>query len=231
MNKKLLFLLLPSITGVKYQEFRRVDNIPRDDNTTTVVFLSTFLLIIGVLIFTRQKNDKNGPKNYKEMDDEDHYPHPRKRKKNYEDDQENFEIIKEKQIEISKNYLYTLEKLINKSNLNYKRERKNEIQDFLTRINNIDIENLNMIEVGNAICHITDDIDKWDKQEQSYLTKQQLKIYTDSKYLYPFPKSVKELENKLNGSSIKEILPLQKNAIKELNAIIRQQQALLDQLA
>ena len=83
----------------------------------------------------------------------------------------------------------------------------------------------------DAICHMKEDIDQGDQQEQSYLTKQQLKIYTEFKYLYPFPKSVKELENKLNGSSIKEILPLQKNAIKELNAIIRQQQALLDQWA
>ena len=80
------------------------------------------------------------------------------------------------------------------------------------------MENLNMIEVGNAIYHMKEDIDKGDKQDQSYLTKQQLKIYTEFKYLYPFPKSVKELENKLNGSSIKEILPLQKNAIKEYSS-------------
>ena len=61
--------------------------------------------------------------------------------------------------------------------------------------------------MGNAICPITDDIDKGDKQDQSYLIKQQLKIYTEFKYLYPFSKSVKELKNKLHVSSIKEILP------------------------
>ena len=233
MNKKLLFLLLSpnGWSDMAYtSSFVATPNNSSglgggSTDTSSLVLVGGSIMVGGILLRLSMSKQNSG---HSSADAQNDY-----KKNNYPPSSHEYtlHIIKEKQIQICNNYLQILRNLIQHSDMSSKRIKIREIDDFIKQMNLINIHKLGLIQVGNAITKIGEKIPTFSKKDQMGLTKKQLDIYFECKYLYPCPDSLQTLETELYNSSPDHIIqPLTAQVINDLDASLREQRGYLDAL-